>query len=67
MPFRQETLQSHLKYNDNRYLRTIDVVLGENYIEFGTDPKIRLIWEDSRLKVQVYEGSAWHTCIKGGY
>ena len=32
-----------------------------------TDPSVRLIWEDNRLKGQVYQDGAWHTCIKGGY
>lgn len=32
-----------------------------------TDPAVRLIWEDNRLKGQVYQDGAWHTCIKGGY
>lgn len=27
----------------------------------------RLIWEDDRLKAQVYISGSWHTCIKGGY
>jgi len=32
-----------------------------------TDPSVRLIWEDNRLKGQVYQDGEWHTCIKGGY
>jgi len=32
-----------------------------------TDPSVRLIWEDNRLKGQVYQDGGWHTCIKGGY
>lgn len=33
----------------------------------GTDSIMRWIWEDDRMKGQVYIAGAWHTCIKGGY
>jgi hypothetical protein len=44
---------------------TIKNILVEGVIP--TDPSIKLIWSDGTLKVQVYEGGGWKTCIEGTY
>lgn len=66
-----------LLYFNAEYVANIVVGSGESFEAFNepitgkwravTDPSVRLIWEDDRLKGQVYQDGAWHTCIKGGY
>lgn len=65
MPFRQENLLNNLKYNDNRYVKKDEVIVGEDSIAFVTNPPIRILWESSTLKIQVYYNGEWHTHLSG--
>jgi hypothetical protein len=68
---------SSLLYFTTSYVSTITIGAGSAMSLFNEpitgkwysvrDPSIRWIWEDNRLKGQVYQDGAWHTCIKGGY
>jgi|WetSurSiteA1Bulk_404760.scaffolds.fasta_scaffold02877_3 hypothetical protein len=66
-----------LLYFYNGYISSVVIGAGQSFEMFNepitgkwrsvTDPSIRLIWDDFRLKGQVYQDNAWHTCFKGGY